>query len=121
MRNEKVSVTKGEQVRDFLHVEDVAAAIWAISRSDLTGPVNVGSGRPITVRDVVAKTAALPDRPELIAYGALPYAEADPMFVCANNRRLTMGTGWSPKYDLHQGLAHTIEWWKLHLKTRAIE
>ena len=45
--------TKGEQIRDFLHVDDVAAALWAIARADVSGPVNVGSGSPITVRELV--------------------------------------------------------------------
>lgn len=112
LRGQEVEVTPGGQVRDFLHVEDVAAAIWAIARSDLVGPVNVGSGRPITVRDIVSKIGEILDRPALIAFGALPYSPSDPMFVCADNRRLLEGTTWHPRYDLEDGLRHTIQWWR---------
>ena len=115
LRNQVVKVTKGEQIRDFLHVEDVAAAIWAVARSELSGPVNIGSGKPVTVRDIVTKIGTILDRPELITLGALPYNASDPMFICANNRRLTENTSWVPRYDLEQGLRHTVEWWRAHL------
>ncbi len=115
-RNQVARTTKGEQIRDFLHVEDVAAAIWAVARSDLSGPVNIGSGQPVAVRDIVTKIGNILNRPELIALGALPYSASDPMFICANNRRLTENTTWVPQYDLEQGLRHTIAWWQAHLR-----
>lgn len=113
LRNQVARVTEGKQVRDFLHVEDVAAAIWAVAQSDLTGPVNIGSGIPVTVRDIVTRIGAILGKSELIALGAVPYAAADPMFICANNSRLR-STTWVPRFDLDQGLSDTIEWWKQH-------
>ena len=104
--------TRGEQIRDFLHVEDVAAAIWAIAESDLSGTVNIGSGKPVSVGDVVTKIGTILGRPELMEMGALPYSPSEPMFICANNRRLTESTNWVPRYDLDEGLCHTIEWWQ---------
>src|SRR5579864_6011644 len=44
--------TEGKQIRDFLHVEDVASAVWAVAQSNLTGPVNIGSGEPVRIRTV---------------------------------------------------------------------
>ena len=55
LHNQSVKITKGKQIRDFLHVEDVAAAIWTVARSDLSGPVNIGSGQPVAVRDIVTQ------------------------------------------------------------------
>ena len=49
--------THGEQIRDYLHVEDVASALWAIAKSELCGPVNVGSGQPVKVRKIVETIA----------------------------------------------------------------
>jgi nucleoside-diphosphate-sugar epimerase len=49
----------GEQVRDFLHLDDAASATVAILESDLVGPVNVGSGEATSVRAVVETIAAL--------------------------------------------------------------
>ncbi|MCL5103757.1 MAG: NAD(P)-dependent oxidoreductase [Armatimonadetes bacterium] len=112
MRGEDANVSKGTQIRDFLHVEDVGAAIAAVALSDLTGPVNVGSGVPVTVRQIVWTIAEALGRPELVHFGARQDNPTDPPFVCANNRKLIEGTDWSPKYSLEEGLRQTIEWWK---------
>jgi nucleoside-diphosphate-sugar epimerase len=116
LHNQIAKVTKGEQIRDFLHVEDVAAAIWAVAQTNVSGPVNIGSGQPIAVRDLVTKIGAILDRSDLIALGALPYSVSAPMFICANNHRLKENTAWLPQYDLEQGLQHTIGWWQRHLE-----
>ena len=43
----RVPTTRGDQVRDFMHVEDVAAAFAALADADATGAVNVASGDPV--------------------------------------------------------------------------
>lgn len=115
LRGESVDVTRGAQVRDFLHVYDVGAALAGIASSDLTGVVNVGSGRPVTVREVVATIESIVGREGLVRYGARPDNPTDPPFVCADNRKLVQGTGWSPRFDLESGLRQTIEWSKTHV------
>ena len=104
--------TGGEQTRDFLHIADVASAIWAVAQSSLVGPVNVGSGRPVAVREIVTTIGAVLGRSDLLALGAIPYSPSDPWFVCANNRLLVTQTGWAPRYTLEEGLRHTIAWWQ---------
>lgn len=111
LRNEEVKTTLGEQVRDFMHVEDVASALYAIATGDLCGIVNVGSGSPVTVKDIALTIGNILDRTNLIKFGALPYSPTDPMFVCANNSLLKQGTEWAPKYNLEQGIRETISWW----------
>jgi UDP-glucuronate decarboxylase len=83
---ETIRTTGGEQVRDYLHIDDVAGALWALAESDLTGVVNVGSGVPVTNKQVVLAIADLLGRPDLVRFGDLPYREGDPMFVVADNR-----------------------------------
>lgn len=114
---ETAAVTAGDQIRDFLHVEDVAAALWAIARSDINGAINIGSGQPVAVREIVTRIGDILDRRELISFGALPISPSDPMFICANIRRLLEGTTWRPRYDLDRGLRQTVAWWQAHLET----
>lgn len=111
LKGEAAKVTRGEQVRDYLHVEDAAQAVWEVLQSDLSGAVNVGSGQPVAVRDMVATVAALLGRPDLPDFGALPYRADDPMFICANAERLKQ-IGWTPRFDLSSGLADTLQWWR---------
>jgi len=117
LRNQEAKVTKGEQIRDFLHVEDVAAAIWTVAQSNLLGPVNIGSGKPVAVRDVATKIGEILNRLGLIKFGALPYSTSEPMFVCANNSRLVGNTTWVPRYDLEEGLRLTVDWWQAHIRS----
>jgi nucleoside-diphosphate-sugar epimerase len=106
-----VAVTRGLQVRDFLHVADVAAALVDIAGSDHTGVVNVGSGHPVRVRDVVATIAETMGDGERIRFGARPEPAFDPPFICANNERLRE-MGWSPRFDLGTGLQDAVAFWR---------
>ena len=119
LKGEPAKTTAGEQIRDYLHVADVAGAMIAIGRSTLTGPVNVASGIPVAVRDVVARIGELVGRPELLAIGALPYRGNDPKHVVGDVTKLELGTHWKPRYDLDSGLRHTIDWWREELVSAA--
>ena len=108
LRGEEAGITRGLQVRDFLHVADVGAAIAAAATSELKGPVNIGSGQPVTVREVVATIAAILDLSHKVKFGARPDNPTDPPFICANTTKLRQGTGWAPRFDLRSGLADAI-------------
>jgi nucleoside-diphosphate-sugar epimerase len=101
----------GEQIRDYLYVEDVAEALVALLDSDVVGPVNVGSGRPIALKDIVNTIGDKLGRPDLIQLGAIPARVNDAPLVVADTGRLANLVGWSPTYDLDAGLERTIAWW----------
>jgi nucleoside-diphosphate-sugar epimerase len=105
-----VPTTKGEQIRDFMHVQDVADAFVALAGSDATGPVNVASGEAATVRQVVDTLADLAGRPDLPRPGALPDREGDPPRLVADVSRLRDEVGFAPRIPLLDGLAGTLEW-----------
>lgn len=116
LRNEEARITSGDQVRDYLHVEDVADAIWAVFKHRITGAVNVGSGNPLPIKEIASIIGQTIGKPLLIRMGGLPKPDSDPSFICANSSLLRLKTGWAPKYDIEQGLHQTIEWWKTHIK-----
>ena len=118
LRGEPVEVTQGTQMRDFLHVADVASALTALALSEGTGVVNVGSGKPVTVRQVVSTLESLVGRPGLVRFGARPENPTDPPHVSADNRKLIAATGWHPAHDLESGLRHTIAWSRARLVPR---
>ncbi len=108
LRGEEAGLTRGLQVRDFLHVADVGSAIAAAATSDLTGPVNIGSGQPVTVREIATTIAAILGMEDRVRFGARPDNPTDPPFICANIAKLERATGWAPRFDLRSGLADTI-------------
>jgi nucleoside-diphosphate-sugar epimerase len=119
LRGQVAAVGPGTQIRDYLHVEDVARAIWAVAQErGLTGPVNVGSGQPVSVREVVTTIGDLIGRADRIAWGAGPADPADPPFICANTARLRRHTAWTPRYGLAEGLRLTVDWWREQLARR---
>lgn len=111
LRGEETRCTLGRQVRDFLHVEDAGDAIAAVAHSDLIDAVNIGSGEPTTVADVVHRLASLCGRPDLVRLGALPYSPGDPMFICADVSRLSTRVGWRPRWTMTEGLSDALAWW----------
>jgi nucleoside-diphosphate-sugar epimerase len=107
--------THGNQLRDYLYVEDVASALIAILDSDLQGPVNVGSGRPTRLKDMILTIARALGREDLVELGALPVAEDDPPLVLADVGRLAEELGWRPDSSLDDGIEHTIAYWRQQL------
>lgn len=112
LKNEPARCSHGNQIRDFLHVRDVADAFTALLDADIGGPVNIGSGQPIAVKEIVHKIASRIGRPGLARLGALPAAPNESPLVVADTRRLSEEVGWTPRYDLNGGLQQTISWWR---------
>jgi nucleoside-diphosphate-sugar epimerase len=110
----------GRQVRDYLHVQDVADAIVSTLDSDLEGAVNIGSGSPVTIREIVTRLGELVGSPELLQVGAIAARASDTPLVVADPSRLTGELGWAPHYDLESGLRHTVDWWRDQLGREAV-
>jgi nucleoside-diphosphate-sugar epimerase len=102
----------GRQIRDYLFAEDVAHAFVALLENSVTGPVNIASGRAITLKEIIVRIGELIGRPELIRLGAIPAAPTDVPLVVADTSRLSKALGWQPRVDLDTGLTRTIEWWR---------
>ena len=115
LRGDPFTVPPNEQTRDYLHVTDVASAVCAVACSRLTGAVNIGSGDPVTVRQIASQIAESIGRPELIKVGTQPYAPEDSPRIIADNTRLREQTAWKRQYPLDAGLRQTIDWWKTRL------
>ena len=108
----KASVTEGLQARDFLHVRDAASAFVALLQSGVEGAVNIGTGKAVRVRDVVAAVARELHAEDRVVYGALPMREGDPPLLVADASRLRNEAGWTPQFNLEFGVKDTIAWWK---------
>jgi nucleoside-diphosphate-sugar epimerase len=109
LRGEEARVTAGEQVRDFLAVEELADAFAALLSSGVEGPVNMASGRPVTVREVVAAVGRAAGREDLVRYGALPGRPGDPPEIVADAGRLRREVGWTPREPLEAGIERAVD------------
>jgi GDP-L-fucose synthase len=98
----------GQPRREFLHVDDLAdACLFLIEHYDEPGPINVGSGKDLTIRDLA----------ELIreVVGAEVQVEFDESKPDGMPRKLLDVTklsalGWKPKIGLREGIESTYRW-----------
>jgi nucleoside-diphosphate-sugar epimerase len=112
LSGEPARCSHGNQIRDFLYVQDVADAFVALLDSNVAGTVNIASGKPIAIKEVVYQIAEQIGRLDLIQLGVIPVAAKEPPLLVADIGRLSNQVGWLPKYSLNAGLEQTISWWK---------
>lgn len=93
-RGEPADLTRGDQVRDFLDVADAGCMIADAALSNVTGPLNICSGVPITVRALAERVAQEYGRPDLLRFGARPENLVDPPRV--------VGVPWQGPAPAHE-------------------
>lgn len=114
LQGRPVSCSSKDSIHDFSHVEDVASALVALLEAEVRGPVNIGSGNPISVGEVFSEIGRQLGRSELIHFSADDQASKN-IRIWANTERLTREVGWSARYDLHNGIEQTIRWWQANI------
>ncbi len=100
----------GDQTRDMCYVEDIARAnLLAATTSALDGrAVNIGSGRPTTVREMARLIAGALGKPiEPIARGEFRPGE---MRHLTSDIQLARSAGYEPSVNLADGIANYVAW-----------
>jgi nucleoside-diphosphate-sugar epimerase len=108
------AMSSGDQTRDFLHVDDAARALLALSDTEaaMGRVVNVGSGVERTVRDVAEQAVRLSGKGADLRVGAIPSRPGEASrYVCAIDTIRSL-TGWQPQVSLEAGLMSTLAWWR---------
>ena len=79
---EPAMLTSGKQIRDYLDVKEAGSIIAKVALGKFTGPVNVCSGKPITVRELVEQLADKQGAPRsLLKFGGREDNSCDPQCV----------------------------------------
>lgn len=102
----------GSQERDFTYVDDIARGTVSALRPLGYEVINLGSDRPVQLRDVIAilenglgQTARIDRRPR---------HPADVQVTWADIGKARSLLGWAPQTTLEDGLANTLSWYKEH-------
>jgi len=113
----EISLTSGEQKRDFIHVNDVASLYVAVLECPMSSgfsEFDVGTGRLSTIREVVqtlrrlaADVTGSTGLPEL-RFGAVPYRAGELMEPDINVSATTERLGWEPEITLETGLRELV-------------
>lgn len=95
VRGEKVALSDGAQIRDFIHVDDVCSRLIALSNAKIVQPsiVNIGTGKGVSVRDVCLSVCnILKADPGLLDFGAIKRRPMDEdMLVAKTDQLATFG------------------------------
>jgi dTDP-6-deoxy-L-talose 4-dehydrogenase (NAD+) len=102
-----VALTDGTQVRDHLHVSDVATGLVALLAKGASGAYNICSGEPVTLRRVLEIVGDIVGRRDLLQFGARPHRAGEIMFLAGDSRRLR-ALGWAPRFGLEDGLRDAL-------------
>ena len=98
----------GTQTRDYLYVGDVVAAALAAAESDVTGPVNLGTGRETSVLELAETLGRLGDSESFEPEFAPPRA-GEVQRIALDASRAERELGWRPTTSLEDGLRQTLD------------
>jgi UDP-glucose 4-epimerase len=99
----------GEQTRDFVHVSDVVQAnLLAAQAPAARGAYNIGSGRQVTINQLVALLATAGGLAPVVSHG--PPRAGDVRHCLADHGAATRDFGFAPGKDLAVGLAEYVAW-----------
>ena len=103
----------GQQQRDFVHVRDLARAVVAAMEKPVTGEVvNIGSGEPITVRQIACLLAeSMGKAIEPLTLGK--YRKGDIRHCFADVSKAARVLEWKPRSMFREGVSELIDWVKL--------
>ncbi|MGB3209933.1 MAG: NAD(P)-dependent oxidoreductase [Desulforhopalus sp.] len=104
------------QIRDYMYVLDVAAAFVHLLDCDAQGEINICSGKPLILKELVEKIAVELGGRDLLRIGALPGSSDEPPLLIGDAGRLESEVGFVPAYDLDDGIRETIAWWREAVK-----
>jgi nucleoside-diphosphate-sugar epimerase len=120
LKGEEAPSSHGDQIRDYLHVQDVADGLVALLESGAQGAYNVTSGRAVTLRTIIERIGALTGRPELLRIGAIPARANDTPLVVGDTAQTQRDVGWTAKIGIDEGLTATIAWWREQLERSGV-
>ena len=110
LKNKIFLCTPGTQKRDFIYVDDFVFLIQKILlKKDIRYEIfNVGSGKPILVKDIIKKIRNLTKSGEP-KFGAINMRKDEVMNLYPLTKKVEKYFNWKPKVKLIQGLKKTIK------------
>jgi len=97
----------GSQTRSLCYVDDLIEGIWRVLRTDLTGPINLGSTEEVSVRELAELIRSLAHSTSELVYEERPVD--DPEVRRPDTTLARELLGWQPGVTLREGLQKTLD------------
>ena len=113
--DKKFPTSKGEQLRDFCHVDDITSGILrTLDINEVNGEIiNLASGEPISIREIIGLIKKLigSGRPD---FNKIAYRNGENMALFADISKAKKLLGWSPEIGLNEGLERIVNHFRLN-------
>jgi UDP-glucose 4-epimerase len=112
LRGEKPKLSSGVRLVDWIYIDDVVQGLIKIAEgyNGYSEHIDIGSGKLVSIRDVVTNIASLMSCEDLIEFGELEDRPLETMNV-ADISNLQNKLSWKPDIEITEGLKKTIEWY----------
>ncbi len=97
----------GKQTRSFLFIDDCLEATIKLTRSDWTGPVNIGSEEMVSIDQLAYMVMEIAGKKLNLNHVSGPIGVNG---RTSDNTLIEAKLGWQPSYTLMQGLSKTYAW-----------
>jgi UDP-glucose 4-epimerase len=115
LRGNRPRLTGGEQIWDYLYVDDAAEAIARIAAHDkASGVFNLASGYGQPLRTLIETIRDLIDPKLPLGFGEIPYRPDQVMMLEGDVTRLQNAIGWTALTTTREGLAACVRWYSEH-------
>ncbi len=112
-KKQSVDLSPGNQVRDFLYIDDVIQALItaALLQNNLTQRIyNICSSIPVTIREIAQSIAQTMEcDASLLKFGERDYRPGEVMWLVGKNEAFKRDTQWHSCVNLTQGMSKMID------------
>ena len=116
LKNNSFDCSDGNQLRDFIYIDDVTNAILlALKDKKNSGIYNLGSGKPVKVKNIIKKIIAKikKGKPN---FGSIKLRKDEPKKLFPSINKIKKDLKWKPKINLKKGLEKTINFYVKGMK-----
>lgn len=128
LSGQRVPLTKGGQIWNYLYSGDAARALYLLGESDIgkkdgnhTGARGdsavycLAGSSACELREYILKLCRTVGADEkLLGFGDIPYGDRQVMYLTADIASLTSDTGFVPETTFEEGIKRTVEWVRTH-------
>ena len=111
----------GMDLKDFLYIDDcIDGLILAMEKLEEFEPINIASGIPVTIRDVLTQILKSADYDD----ADVQYDSSKPTMIPKRMIDISLAKeklGFEPKVSLQEGIRRTVQWYKEYYKNSSPE
>ena len=113
LHHEQLAFSKGEQIWDYIYMDDIADAMFAVAQKGKDGAIYpVGSGEARQLCEYIKILCQLLGEDWHESIGKIPYSDKQIMHLEADISELTRDTGWEPRISFEEGIERVIDFYR---------